>query len=229
MDNIISQLLGGDKLPPEIMSAIQEAFDKRVAEAREQTEQQLREEFAGRYEHDKANLVEAIDRMLSDVIGKHESEKAQAVSSFVEARTAFRKAIKEARANFRTRLAEQAEASRKVVIEKLKNEVVKLREAKKTILAERLAYADKLAMVKHSLSEDHQKRLKKIDEFVIRQVARELKEFLEDHKALVPTRVKLVSESRERLQTAQTRFVKEAAKRVEGVVNETLKREMTQL
>ena len=116
-----------------------------------------------------------------------------------------------------------------MVTEKLKNEVVKLREAKKAILAERLAYADKLATVKHSLSEDHQKRLKKIDEFVIRQVTRELKEFLEDHKALVTTRVKLVSESRERLKTAQTRFVKEAAKRVEKVINETLKREMTQL
>ena len=46
---------------------------------------------------------------------------------------------------------------------------------------------------------------------------------------MVATRVKLVSESRNRLRTAQTRFVREAAKKVEKAINETLRREMTQL
>ena len=52
MDNI-TQLLGGDKLPPEIAVTLQEAFDKKVAEVREQPNDSLREEFARRYEHDK--------------------------------------------------------------------------------------------------------------------------------------------------------------------------------
>ncbi len=229
MDNNITQLLGGDKLPPELVNTLQEAFDKRVVEVREQTDAALREEFARRYEHDKDNLVEAIDRMLSDVISKHEAEKTDAVSKFTEARTAFRRAIKEARKTYRSKLDEQVTASRSVVAAKLKEEVLKLREAKKAILQERLVYADKLVQVKESLTKDHSKRIKKIDEFVIRQVGKELKEFLEDHKALVTTRVKLVSESRGRLRAAQTRFVKEAAGRVEKVVNATLKREMTQL
>jgi len=228
MENI-TQLLGGDKLPPEIVSALQEAFDKKVAEVREQSEMTLREEFSRRYDHDKENLVEAIDRMLSDVIGKHESEKVDAVGKFVEARTAFRKAIKESRTKFRSKLAEQSTASRNVVAARLRDEVLKLREAKKAILKERLSYADKLATVKESLTAEHKGRLKKIDEFVIRQVEKELKEFLVDHKALVATRVKLVSESRNRLRTAQTRFVREAAKKVEKAINETLRREMTQL
>ena len=229
MDNNITQLLGGDKLPPEIASTIQEAFDKKVLEVREQAEMALREEFAKRYEHDKESLVEAIDRMLSDVIGRHEAEKVEAVGKFVEARTAFRKAVKEAKATYRIKLAEQNTASKNVVASKLREEVIKLREAKKAILAERLAYADKLAAVKESLTADHAKRLQKIDEFVIRQVSKELKEFLEDHQSLVATRVKLVSESRDRLRVAQSRFVKEAASKVEQMINETLKTEMTQL
>lgn len=229
MDNDITQLLGGDKLPPEIVSTLQEAFDKKVADVRTQAELDLREEFARRYEHDKENLVEAIDRMLSDVIGKHEATHADAVGKFVEARKAFRNAIKEARATYRSKLNEQLTASRTVVASKLKEEILKLREAKKAILAERLAYADKLATVKESLAADHTARLKKIDEFIIRQVGKELKEFLEDHRALVATRVKLVAESRTRLRTVQTRFVKEAASKVEKTINETLAREMTQL
>jgi len=228
MDNI-TQLFGEGKLPPEIASTLQEAFDKKVEEVRQQTEMTVREEFARRYEHDKENLVEAINRMLTDVVQKHEGEKAAAVGRFVEARTAFRKAVKEARTTYRTKLDEQATASRVAVSSKLKEEIIKLREAKKALTEERLMYADKLSAVKEALAVDHAKRLRKIDEFVVRQVEKELKEFLEDHKALVATRVKLVSESRARLRETQNRFVKEAAGKVEKVINETLKREMTQL
>jgi hypothetical protein len=227
MDNITQ--LFGDKLPPEIVNTIQEAFDKKVEEVREQAEMSVRAEFSTRYEHDKENLVEAIDRMLTDVVQKHEGEKAATVGKFVEARTAFRKAIKESRKTFRSKMDEQKEASRAVVTAKLKEEILKLREAKKAVTNERMAYADKLSLVKESLAIDHAKRLRKIDEFVVRQVEKELKELLEDHKALVKTRVKLVSESRSRLRETQNRFVKEAASKVEKVINETLKREMTQL
>lgn len=228
MDNI-TKLLGEGKLPPEIVSTLQEAFDKKVVEVREQAEMAVREEFARRYEHDKENLVEAIDRMLTDVVQKHADEKATAVGRFVEARNAFRKAIKESRKTFRVKLDEQVTASKTVVSQKLKEEILKLRETKKALTQERLSYADKLSAVKESLGADHAKRLRKIDEFVVRQVEKELKEFLVDHKALVTTRVKLVSESRQRLRETQGRFVKEAAIKVEKVISETLKREMTQL
>lgn len=229
MDNNITQLFGEGKLPPEIVSSIQEAFDKKVAEVREQTEMSVREEFARRYDHDKENLIEAIDRMTTDIVQKHTDEKTEAVGKFVEARKAFRNAIKESRQTYRTKLDEQTTVTREAVSVKLKTEILKLREAKKALTNERLTYADKLTAVKETLAADHAKRLRKIDEFVVRQVDKELKEFLEDHKRLIQTRAKLVAESRTKLADTQKRFVKEAAKKVEKMVNETLVREMTQL
>jgi len=229
MDNI-KNLLGEDnKLPAEVVGSLQEAFDKKVEEVREQAEMTVREEFSRRYESDKENLVEAIDRMLTDTIQKHEADKASAVAKFTEARTAFRKAITESRKTFRTKLAEQNDAARVVVVSKLKEELLKLREQKKALISERLAYADKLVAVKESLVAKQVTRLKKIDEFVVRQVEKEMKEFLVDHKALVSTRLKLVSEGKQRLRATQNRFVKEAAKKVEVSINETLKSEMGQL
>lgn len=228
MDNNITQLFDG-KLPPELVSSIQEAFDKKVTEVREQAEMSVREEFARRYDNDKENLIEAIDRMTTDIIQKNAEEKAETIGKFVEARNAFRKAIKESRKVFRSKLDEQTTVSREVVSSKLKAEILKLRETKRALSNERLAYADKLSAVKETLALDHAKRLRKIDEFVVRQVEKELKEFLEDHKALVKTRVKLVSESRSKLKETQARFVKQAASKVEKMVNETLGREMTQL
>jgi hypothetical protein len=229
MDNI-KNLLGDDiKLPAEVVGSLQEAFDKKVEEVREQAEMTVREEFSRRYENDKENLVEAIDRMLTDTIQKHEVEKASAVTKFAEARTAFRKAITESRQVYRSKLAEQNDAARVVVTQKLKEELLKLREQKKALVAERLAYADKLEAVKESLGAKQSARFKKIDEFVVRQVEKELKEFLVDHKALVSTRLKLVTEGKQRLRATQNRFVKEAAKKVEMSINETLKSEMGQL
>lgn len=228
MDNNIKKLFG-DELPAEVVASLQEAFDKKVVEVREQAEMSVREEFSRRYEADKENLVEAIDRMLTDTIQKQEADKTAAVAKFTEARTAFRKAIKESRKTFQTKLVEQNDASRAVVTKKLKEEILKLREQKQALATERLAYADKLATVKESLAATQAKRLKKIDEFVVRQVEKEMKEFLVDHKALVATRLKLVTEGKKRLRETQTRFVKEAAKKVERSINQTLRSEMGQL
>lgn len=229
MELSISKLLGDGTLPSELVNSLQEAFDKKVEEVRAQAEMTVREEFSRRYDSDKDNLVEAIDRMLTDTIQTQAAEKADAVTQFHEARDAFRKAVKESRKTFKTKLAEQTEASRTVVTTKLKEEILKLREQKKALTTERLTYADKLVAVKESLATEQAKRLKKIDEFIVRQVEKEMQEFLVDHKALVSTRLKLVTEGRQRLRATQTRFVKEAAKKVEKAINQTLKSEMSQL
>ena len=229
MDNSIAKLLGEDTLPPELVTSLQEAFDKKVAETREEAEVAVREELSRRYEHDKANLVEAMDRMLTDVVQKHEADKTQAVQRFTEARTAFRKAVKESRANYATKLNETLSQTRGFVSTRLSSEIKKLREQKKALVSERLKTAGKLESMKESLAEQHSTRLAKIDEFVVRQVKRELTDFNDDHRALVETRVRLVSEARKRLKETQSRFVREAAKNVEAVVSESLRREMTQL
>jgi hypothetical protein len=229
MDNTIKNLLGGEALPKELLESLQEAFDKRVAEVREQAELAVREEMSRRYENDKNNIVEAIDRMVTDSLQKQAAEKAETIAKFNEARAAFRKAVKESRKTFRTKLAEQTEASRVVVSEKLKAEIIKLREQRKALAEERLSYGVKLAEAKQQLVKEHAVRLKKIDEFVVRQVEKELKEFMIDHKALVTTRLKLVTEGKARLRETQKRFVKEAAAKAEKAINDRLKNEMSQL
>ncbi len=229
MDTSISKLLGDDTLPLELVSSLQEAFDKKVTEARAEAEATIREEFAARYEHDKGALVEAMDHLVSDVMQKHEAEKADAIAKFEEARKQFRKATKESRRTYRSKLDENINRSRLFVTEQLSKEISKLREQKKALKDETEKTSKKVGAMKEYLARVHSKRLAKIDEFVAKQVTKELTEFNEDHRALVETRVKLVSEARKRLRETQTRFVKEAANKVEKVVNEFLIREMTQL
>jgi len=229
MDKTLAELLESTGLSSEIVESLQEAFAKKVAEAREAAEMSMREEFARRYEHDKGQLVEAIDRMLTDTITKQEESKAAEVAQFVEARDAFRTAVKESRQHYKTKLKEHVALTRNFAVEQLGKEAAALRAERASIKEAKAQIKAELTKLREAAAKQQNDRLKKIDEFVVRQVSKELKEFSEDHRALVETRVKLVSESRNKLKEMQAKFIKHSAAKVELMVNESLKREMTQL
>jgi hypothetical protein len=229
MEISISKLLGEGTLPQELVQTLQEAFDKKIENVRNDLQVSIREEFAKRYEHDKDNLVEAMNTMLSEVAKKHEEDKTKSINEFVEARNAFRTARKSLNEKFKIKLEENTKVSKELVFKKLSEEVVKLRKEKKKLVDAKLCASDELEEAKKEMQDDMKKRIKKIDEFVIRQMQKELSELNEDHKALIETRVKLVTESRDKLRETTSNFVKEAAKKVESVINSTLRNEMTQL
>mgnify|MGYP000007516629 CR=1 FL=1 len=229
MDKKLAELLESTGLSTEIVQNLQEAFEKKVAEAREETEMSMREEFARRYEHDKSQLVEAMDRMLTDVVSKQEESNSAEMTKFVEARQAFRSAVKESRQNYKTKLREHLALTRNFAVEQLGKEASALRAERKSLSEAKTKLKAQMKALKENTVAQQTDRLKKIDEFVVRQVSKELKEFSEDHRALVETRVKLVSESRKKLKEMQSKFIKHSAEKVETMVNESLKREMNQL
>ena len=229
MDKTLAELLGQTGLSTEIMETLQEAFSKKVEEARAESELNLREEFARRFEHDKAQLVEAMDRMLTDVITVHETAKAAEITKVVEARDAYRAALKEHRSQYKAKLREHIALTRNFAMEQLGKEVSALRAQKKAVAESKKKMVAELASLKEAASKQQASHLKKIDEFVVKQVSKELREFNEDHRALVETRAKLVAEGRKALKETQTKFIKQSAAAVEKMVNENLKREMKQL
>jgi hypothetical protein len=66
MLDALKGLFENNVISEEIKESIEMAFESRVNEAREQATQQLREEFAQKYEHDKNTMIEAVDRMISE-------------------------------------------------------------------------------------------------------------------------------------------------------------------
>jgi hypothetical protein len=74
-------LIDSGLLNEEAQAQIQEAWDAKVKTIREEVETEMRSEFANRYEHDKAKMVEALDRMvtesLTSEIGEIAEEKAR--------------------------------------------------------------------------------------------------------------------------------------------------------
>jgi len=66
MLDALKSLFENNVISEEIKESIEQAFEARISEAKEVAAQQLREEFAQKYEHDKNTMVEAVDRMISE-------------------------------------------------------------------------------------------------------------------------------------------------------------------
>lgn len=225
----IAKILSEGGLPQELTVALQEAFDNKIAEAKTETEASIRQEFSSRYEHDRNNLVEAMDAMVTDVVTKHEEEKNVEVAKFKKARVKYLHAVKESRAKYNQKISESRQVERDVVAVKLSKEIVKLRDKKNSLNEQRLVLAEEVQLLKEALIVEHNQRLDKIEKFAGNAIERELKGLKEDQDNLVHTRVKLIKESRDRLRETQSRFVAEAARTVEKTVTKALANEMTQL
>ena len=79
MIDAISKLVESGAISEDVQKGIQEAWDLKIKENKEQVGAELREEFAKRYEHDKSNMVEAIDKMMTEKLSEE-------ISKFVEDR-----------------------------------------------------------------------------------------------------------------------------------------------
>ena len=75
--------------------SIQEAWDAKLSEAKVEITNELREEYAQKYEHDKATIVEALDTMTKDWLKSEISEFAADKKALAADRVALKKAMRE--------------------------------------------------------------------------------------------------------------------------------------
>ena len=120
MLDALKTLFENNVISEEIKESIEKAWEARIVENRSQVTQQLREEFAQRYEHDKQVMVEAIDRMLSDQLREE-------VAQFVEDRNQ----LAEAKAKIVSKAKKDAEKMKEFVVRQLAAEVTDLHEDQK--------------------------------------------------------------------------------------------------
>ena len=120
MFDAIKPLLDSGIINEETRSAISEAWETKLVEAREQVRAELREEFAGRYEHDKKVMVEALDKMVTESLAAELTEFASE-----------KKAVVEDRVKFRSHMMESAGRFNEFLVKKLAEEIQELRKDRK--------------------------------------------------------------------------------------------------
>ena len=121
MLDAIKPLLDNGIINEETRTAISEAWEARLSEAKEQVRAELREEFAQRYSHDKAVMVEALDKMVTESLTAELSEFADE-----------KKQLAEDRVKFKTHMVESAGKFNDFMVAKLSEEIRELRADRKT-------------------------------------------------------------------------------------------------
>jgi len=120
MAHAIEQLLSSEVLSEEVRTTLSEAWNAKLSKAREEITAELREEFSGRYETDKEQMVSALDAMVSETIKSELSEFA-----------ADKRAAVESQVEYKRKIAQHAELLDKFVMETLQREITELREDRK--------------------------------------------------------------------------------------------------
>jgi len=117
MLDAMKPLLDSELINEDTRIAIQEEWDAKLTETREEVRTELREEFAQRYEHDKQTMVEALDRMVSESL---EAEIQEVVSE--------KEQLTEDRVKFNAKMAENSNKFNKFMVTKLSEEINDLRQ-----------------------------------------------------------------------------------------------------
>jgi len=117
MLDAIKQLFENNVISEEIKESIELAWEARINENKEQVAQQLREEFAQKYEHDKATMVEAVDRMITDRLSEELVEFAD-----------DRKQLAEMKAKYAVKMKSDSVLMKEFVSRQLSSEVRELHE-----------------------------------------------------------------------------------------------------
>lgn len=196
MLDALKQLFENNVISENIRADIETAWNTKIQENREQATQQLREEFAQKYEHDKQVMIEAIDTMIADRLTAE-------IQEFTEDRAQ----LAEAKARYAVAIREHSSKLNDFVLKSLAKEVTELHGDQK-VMAENFA---------------------KLESFIVEALAKEIADFYEDKKDLAETKVRLIKEAKTQFAHLKSRFVKQSAELVESVVTKGLTKEISQL
>jgi hypothetical protein len=122
MFDAISKLVESGVIGEDTQKAISEAWESKVKENRDQVTSELREEFAKRYEHDKGNMVEAIDKMMTEKLSEE-------INKFIE----DRKALAQEKITYKESVGAHSAKLEEFVLSKLSNEMKELHSDRKTV------------------------------------------------------------------------------------------------
>ena len=184
MLDAIKPLLESGLINEDIGLQLNEAWETKLNEARQQVRAELHEEFAQRYEHDRSVMVEALDKMMAENLSDE-------IREFVDER----KAMNEDRVQAKLKLRENAAKFNDFMVTKLAEEIRELRSDRKV----QMENQQKLEQfVVHALSRE----IKEFSQDRQAVVEAKVKLVAEGRKQLEALKAKFIAESAKKLSSA---------------------------
>ena len=189
-----NELLEGTELSEEVRGSIQEAWESKISEAREEISAELREEFAQRYEHDKGLVVEAMDNFISTRVEAEIAELAEDKKALAKEQVKYRKAV-----------SEHAKLLDKFVTEMVAKEVKELR-------ADRSRVAEHVGKLDEFVTEQLAEELKEFHEDKKALVEQKVKMVREGKKQIAETKKDFISKAANKVEGVINKVITEEVK-----------------
>ena len=122
MLDAFKQLVESGMMSEEVKSEIETAFNAKIKENRDQVTAELREEFAQKYAHDKSQIVEGLDKLVSERLAVEMAELAE-----------DKKALAEAKVAYQHKMAEDAKVLESFVLKQLTKEMHEFQGDRQTV------------------------------------------------------------------------------------------------
>ena len=190
MFDTLKPLLESGLINEDIGQQLNEAWEAKLVEAREQVRAELREEFAQRYEHDRSVMVEALDKMVTD-----------SLTGEIQEFHTERQAISEDRVKAQMKLRENAVKFNDFMVTKLAEEIKELRTDRKV---QKESQQKVEQFIVHALARE-------INEFSQDKkavVEAKVKLVAEGRKQLEALKAKFIAEGAKRLGTSVTKHLR---------------------
>lgn len=190
MFDAIKPLLESGLINEDIGQQLNEAWEKKLNEARDQVRTELREEFAQRYEHDRSIMVEALDKMVTD-----------SLTGEIEEFNQERQAMNEDRVKAKLKLRENANKFNDFMVTKLAEEIKELRSDRKSMTESQRKLEQ---FIVHALARE----IKEFSQDKKAVVEARVKLVAEGRKQLEALKAQFVTESAKKMSMAVTKHLK---------------------
>jgi len=184
--------------------ALSEEVRSSISEAWETKQTELREEVAAEL---REEFAERYENDKAQIVEAMDTMIGEVIAKELEEFQADKAKVAEDRVAYRKHMSEHANVLDEFVMETLRKEINELREDR----------------------EAQDKNMAQLEGFVLEQLTKELNEFHEDKRSLVEAKVKLIKEGKDAIESTKRKFIESAATKVEGILENTIKKELTTL
>ena len=190
MFDAIKPLLESGLINEDIGAQLNEAWEVKLDEARQQVRAELHEEFAQRYEHDRIVMVEALDKMVTD-----------SLSDEIEEFRAEKAAMNEDRVQGQLKLRESATKFNNFMVTKLAEEIKELR-------SDRMIAKESQQKLEQFIVHALAREIKEFAQDKQAVVEAKVKLVAEGRKQLEALKVRFVTESASKMNQVVTKHLK---------------------
>lgn len=173
--------------------------------------------------------IKMIEKFIVTQLAEEIKELSEDHRAMKEQRVKLAKEISEAKSAYEAKLVEHTDRLQSFVMTKLSEELGQVRAKELALAEQRREDAKTLREHRVQMNEQTAARINKLESFVLEQMNKELSELNEDKNALVEARIRLISESKTKLEETKKAFVARASKLVEKTIDAQIRSEMTQL